>query len=205
MLKKVTYSILFSLLLLSNISFAAEKGYKELTAVQPTQDASKVEVREFFWYGCPHCYKLEPYMDKWLKNIPKNVEFIRQPAVFNAQWGKHAKAYFTAEYLGVVDKVHADFFHAIQVKNESLASESDLAAFFIAHGVSKEDFATAYSSFNVDSQMRKAKAMGPKYGITGVPAVIINGKYLVNARTAGSNEKMIEVINQLIAKEHSAK
>jgi len=205
MLKKVTYSVLFSLLMLSGISFAAEKGYKELTAVQPTQDASKVEVREFFWYGCPHCYKLEPYMEKWLKNRPKNVDFIRQPAVFNAQWGKHAKAYFTAEYLGVVDKVHADFFLAIQVKNESLESESDLAAFFIAHGVSKEDFSTAYSSFNVDSQMRKAKAMGPKYGITGVPAVVVNGKYLVNARTAGSNEKMIAVINQLIAQEQSAK
>lgn len=205
MLKKVIYAGLLSLLMLSSINLAVAKGYKDLATAQPTQDASKVEVIEFFWYGCPHCYKLEPYMEKWQKNLPENVNFIRQPAVFNAQWGKHAKAYFTAEYLGVVDKVHGDFFHAIQVKDEALVSESDLADFFVAHGVSKEDFTSAFNSFNVDSQMRKAKAMGPKYGITGVPAVVVNGKYLVSARTAGSNEKMITVINQLIAQESLAK
>ncbi len=205
MLKKVIYVGLVGLLMLSSINLVAAKGYKDLSAVQPTQDASKVEVREFFWYGCPHCYKLEPYMDKWQKNLPENVDFIRQPAVFNAQWGHHAKAYFTAEYLGVVDKVHADFFHAIQVKDKALATEADLAEFFVAHGVSKGDFTAAFNSFNVDSQMRKAKAMGPKYGITGVPAVIVNGKYLVSARTAGSNEKMITVINQLIAQESTIK
>jgi len=205
MLKKMIYASFFSLLLLSGASFAADKGYTDLASVQPTQDASKVEVIEFFWYGCPHCYKLEPYMEEWAKNLPKNVTFIRQPAVFNAQWGRHAKAYFTAEYLGVVDKIHGDFFHAVQIKNKSLASESDLTDFFVAHGVKKEDFITAFNSFNVDSQMRKAKAMGPRYGITGVPAVIVNGKYLVSARTAGSNEKMIAVINQLIAQESSAK
>ncbi|MDC9729081.1 MAG: thiol:disulfide interchange protein DsbA/DsbL [Methyloprofundus sp.] len=205
MLKKIIYTGLVSLLMLSSVNFAAAKGYKDLAAVQPTQDASKVEVIEFFWYGCPHCYKLEPYMEKWQKNLPENVSFIRQPAVFNARWGRHAKAYFTAEYLGVVDKVHGDFFHEIQVKNKALATEVDLAEFFVAHGVKKEDFTAAFNSFNVDSQMRKAKAMGPKYGITGVPAVVVNGKYLVSASTAGSNEKMITVINQLIAQESVAK
>jgi thiol:disulfide interchange protein DsbA len=201
MLKKIIYTGLVGLLIASSINFSVAKGYKDLTAIQPTQDVSKVEVIEFFWYGCPHCYKLEPYMKKWLKDLPKNVDFIRQPAVFNAQWGRHAKAYFTAEYLGVVDKVHADFFHAIQIKNKTLENESDLASFFLAHGVNKASFTAAFNSFNVDSNMRKAKTMGPKYGITGVPAIIINGKYLVSASTAGSNEKMITVINELIAQE----
>jgi len=201
MIKKILQASCLSLLMLSSTSFAEGKGYKDLAAIQPTQDINKVEVIEFFWYGCPHCYQFEPHLAKWAKNLPKNVNFIRQPAVFSKVWGKHAKAYFTAEVLGIVDKVHADLFHAIQVKKQTLSSENELADFFIAHGVALEDFTAAYHSFIVDTKMRQAKMMGPKYGITGVPAIVVNGKYMVSARLAGSNEKMIEVINQLIAQE----
>ncbi len=202
MFKKIIQtSLCVGALVFSPINFAEGKGYKDLAAVQATQDKTKVEVIEFFWYGCPHCYQFEPELEKWKATLPKNVQFIRQPAVFSAVWGKHAKAYFTAEVLGVVDKVHADLFDAIQVKKQKLESEADLAAFFMAHGVAKADFTAAYNSFIVDTKMRKAKAMGPRYGLTGVPAVIVNGKYLVNGRSAGSHEKMITVINDLIAQE----
>jgi len=201
MIKKIIQASCFSLLMFSSASFAEGKGYKDLAAIQPTQDVSKVEVIEFFWYGCPHCYQFEPHLAKWAKNLPKNVTFIRQPAVFSKVWGKHAKAYFTAEMLGITDKVHADLFHAIQVKEQSLSSEKELAQFFIEHGVTQDDFTAAFHSFSVDAKMRKAKTMGPKYGITGVPAIVVNGKYMVNARSAGSNEQVIEVINQLIAQE----
>ena len=122
MLKKIIKTgLALSLLAFVSLSMAAEKGYKNLSAVQPTQDVSKVEVIEFFWYGCPHCYQFEPALKEWAANLPKNVNFIRQPAVFSRLWGKHAKAYFTAEVLDVVDKVHADLFHAIQVKKQKLA------------------------------------------------------------------------------------
>lgn len=190
-----------SLFMFACLSFAAGQGYENLKAAQPTQDPDKVEVIEFFWYGCPHCYQFEPEIVAWKATLPKNVSFIRQPAVFNELWGKHAKAFFTAEVLGVADKVHADFFHAIQVKQEKLSSEEDLAAFFVAHGIDEVAFHDAYNSFIVDTKMRQAKAMGPRYGITGVPALVVNGKYLVNGRSAGDKGGMIKVVNELIAQE----
>lgn len=201
MFKNIIKAGLISLLVLTSASFAADKGYKDLATIQPTQDPSKVEVIEFFWYGCPHCYQFEPAIEKWRSNLPDNVTFIRQPAVFSAVWAKHAKAYFTAEVLGVVDKVHEDFFQAIQVNKQQLTSEDDLAKFFVAHGVDDAAFHDAYNSFIVDTKMRQAKSMGPRYGITGVPAVVVNGKYLVTGRTAGSHDGMIKVMNELIAQE----
>jgi len=199
----------FSLLILF-VSFTAllkaePTGYETLSSAQPTQHADKVEVIEFFWYGCPHCYSLEPFLEKWHKNLPKNVEFIRQPAIFDENWGKHAKAYFTAEALGVVEKTHADFFDQIQNKKNNLDSEEELAKFFVAHGVDEKQFHEAYNSFLVDTKMRQAPVMQQRYGITGVPVIIVNGKYKIDARSAGSQEKMLEITNNLIKQESSAK
>ena len=187
----------------SAVVSAESLGYENVIPAQPTQDPDKIEVIEFFWYGCPHCYHFEPQLTKWRENLPENVQFIRQPAIFNSLWEKHAKAYFTAEALGIVDKVHADFFDAIQNKKQKLASEDELMKFFAAHGVSEEDFRNAYHSFLVDTKLRQAKAMAPRYGVTGVPAIIVNGKYKTNGPLAKSQENMINVMNQLIEKESS--
>ncbi len=180
---------------------ATDPGYQKLATPQPVEDPSKVEVIEFFWYGCPHCFHFEPLLHKWELSLPEYVNFIRQPAIFSALWAKHAKAYFTAEALGVVEKVHADFFDAIQNKKQKLETEGQLAKFFAAHGVDEAKFHDAYNSFLVDAKMRQAKMMGPRYGITGVPAIVINGKYKTNGRLAGSHEKMIKVMNKLIEQE----
>lgn len=201
MLKKIAFLALFCLTGLAR----AEGGYEALTPAQPVQNPDKIEVIEFFWYGCPHCYSLEPSMVAWLKTKPANVEFIRQPAVFSDLWGKHAKAFFTAEALGVSEKVHADFFDAIQNKKQKLTSEDELGKFFAAHGVKDADFRAAYNSFMVDAKMRQAETMGARYGISGVPAIIVNGKYRVTATTAKSQENMIAVTNQLIQQESPAK
>jgi len=196
-------SFLMALLLLST-SLKAEPnalGYEKISPAQPTQDSKKIEIIEFFWYGCPHCLKFEPLLNKWKETLPANVQFIRQPAIFSSVWGKHAKLYFTAEALGVTNKVHADLFDAIQNKKQKLTKEDDAAKFFVARGVDETKFREAYNSFLVNSKMGQAKAMAPRYGITGVPAVIINGKYKTNGPVAGSHEKMLEVINKLIAQE----
>lgn len=198
MLKKPLFLLLFAF---SSLLNAEPGGYEKLTPAQPTQNPDKIEVIEFFWYGCPHCYSLEPSLSEWLKNKPDNVEFIRQPAVFSKLWGDHAKAYFTAEALNVVDKVHADFFDAIQNKKQSLRKEDDLAKFFVAHGVSENDFRNAYNSFLVDAKLRQAKSMAPRYGITGVPALIINGKYKTNGPLAKSQDNMLKILDELIAQE----
>ena len=202
MLKKLIFLFLFSY---ASLSLAEPLGYETLSPAQPTQNQDKVEVIEFFWYGCPHCYSLEPAMEKWLKTKPDNVEFIRQPAVFSELWGKHAKAYFVAEALGVVDKVHTDLFDAIQNKKQKLTSEDQLAKFFVAHGVDETEFRNTYNSFLIDAKLRQAKAMSPRYGITGVPAIIINGKYKTNGPLAKSQDNMIEIMNRLIQQESQAK
>jgi len=206
MLKKLTQTSLLILLFFCSFMLKAEQtGYETLSSPQPTQNPAKIEVIEFFWYGCPHCYSFEPLLEKWAKSLPKNVEFIRQPAAFNELWSKHAKAYYTAEALGVVDKIHADFFDAVQNKKEKLDTEEALAKFFSAHGVNESQFHEAYNSFVVDAKMRQAPLMAARYGITGVPAIIINGKYKTNGTLAGSHEKMIEVMNKLIKQESTAK
>lgn len=181
------------------------EAYDLVNPPHPTADPSKVEVVEFFWYGCPHCFHFEPHVKAWLKTKPENVVFIRQPAIFNPHWAAHAKAFFTAEALGVLDKMHEDFYDSIQNKHQALESEEDLAKFFAAHGVSEEEFHKAYKSFAVDTKMRQAQTLAPSYGITGTPSLIVNGKYRVSAEKTKSFEKMIEVTNLLIKQESAAK
>lgn len=203
MLKKIAgLALLTFFVAFAQFAIAEDQpGYEVLSPAQPTASPDKIEVIEFFWYGCPHCYSFEPSLTSWLKKKPANVEFIRIPAVFSEQWGKHAKAYYTAEALGVVDAVHADFFDAVQEKKQSLDSEDELAKFFTAHGVKEADFRETYNSFVVDTKVRQAPAIAAKYGITGVPTVIVNGKYRTNGTLAGSQEKMIDIMNLLIKKE----
>jgi protein dithiol oxidoreductase (disulfide-forming) len=207
MLKKfASLVLLFSVAIGSNALFAEDKpGYEAISPAQPTANPDKVEVIEFFWYGCPHCFEFEPTLKAWLKTKPANVEFIRIPAVFSEKWGRHAKAYYVAEALGVVDKVHDDFFDAIQVKNAELETEDQLAKFFVEHGVKESDFHDAFNSFMIDAKMRQAPQVAGKYGITGVPTVIVNGKYRTNGSLAGGHEKMIAVMDELIKKESGGK
>ncbi len=190
--------VFFLITFFSTLANAETSGYEKISPPQPTQNPDKIEVIEFFWYGCPHCYSFEPSLSEWLKNKPENVEFIRQPAVFSKLWGDHAKAYFTAEALGVVDKTHADFFDAIQNKKQALRTEDQLAVFFKNHGVDETEFRNTYHSFLVDAKLRQAQSMAARYGITGVPAIIINGKYKTNGPLAKSQANMIKVMNELI-------
>jgi thiol:disulfide interchange protein DsbA len=175
--------------------------YDMVEPPQPTSDPSKVEVLEFFWYGCPHCYHFEPDLNGWLKKKPDSVEFIRQPAIFNEHWAAHARAFFTAEALGVLEKMHPDFYDAVQNKKQQLESEADLEKFFKAHGVSEADFHKTYKSFAVDTKMRQAEGLAAKYGVTGTPSLIVNGKYQISPNKAKSFPRMLEITNALIKKE----
>lgn len=175
--------------------------YERIVPAQPTSTGDKVEVVEAFWYGCPHCYRFEPYVERWLRRKPANAEFIRMPAVFRPSWEPHARAFYAAQLLGVWEKIHMPMFNAIHQQQRPLNNEVALADFFAEHGVDKDEFRKAYNSFAVDTKVRQAKAMVERYGVTGVPAVIVNGKYRINARTAGSNANMLKVIDFLVEKE----
>lgn len=180
---------------------AKGEGFEIIVPAQPTREQGKIEVIEFFWYGCPHCYSFEPVLEEWARNLPANVQFVRQPAIFSPKWEAGARAYFVAETLGVIDKVHAALFEAMQNERKPLETEEQLAEFFAAHGIDQADFHQAYNSFFVTTRMRQAEGMPARYGVNGVPAIIINGKYRTNATLAKSHPGIISVMNALIKQE----
>lgn len=182
--------------------FAAGKHYTVLEAPQPTSVSDgMVEVTEIFWYGCPHCYHLEPEVEKWLAKMPAKAEFVRMPAPLNKNWEKHARIYYTADALGLLDKVHSDIFAEIHVERNRLSTESQALAFFGKHGVSPTKFKSAYRSFGVDSQLARTKQLVAGYKLRSVPTFVVAGKYVITATSAGGNSKIFEVVNALVAQE----
>lgn len=210
---KKSLFILFALLGLSFQVAAYDEGfeYKKVTPAQPTVSESKVEVVELFWYGCPHCYDFEPNLSEWVKSKPKNIEFVRIPAIFRNSWMPHARAYYTAEALGVLDKTHSAFFTAVHKEKRALQTEKDIVDFYVSQGVKREDFKKAWGSFVVQTKVKRAVSMTKRYGITGVPAMVVNGKYrtggpAANINTPGANkheqhENVLKVVDWLAARE----
>ena len=186
---------------------AAESAYKEgehyerITPEVATNGEGKIEVVEIFWYGCHHCYAFEPHIEEWLKSKPENVVFRRVPGIFAQNWVPHARAFYVAETLGVMDKVHTALFEAIHGLGRKINDEDALARFFAEHGVAESDFREAYNSFSVDTKTRQAMTASKDYGITGVPSMIVNGRFRTSARLTGTYAEMLKVVDTLVAKE----
>ena len=178
--------------------------YQLVTPAQPTDSGANVEVVELFWYGCPHCFHLEPAVTEWLKHKPANVTFTRVPAALNPNWELMARAYYAAEDLGVLKKIHGPLFNHEQNKATQSNTDQDVIAFFVAQGVAEAEIRDAMTSFSVETKLRRARQMGERYGLTGVPAIIVNGKYRTNATLAGSTENIFKVVDFLIKKESNA-
>lgn len=175
--------------------------YARLPTPVKTSDPDKVVVTELFWYGCPHCYRFEPYVEKYKANLPEGVVFEQVPSVLNPSWAEHARAYFALQQMGVTDQVHKKIFDAMHLKRQRLNNIDDMAQFLAQQGVDEKKFREAYHSFPVDTLLRKARQKERKYGHSGVPAVIVNGKYRTSGSMTGSNAKTIEVIDYLVRKE----
>ena len=171
-------------------------------AVPPSSPPGKVEVVEVFWYACGHCYLLEPKLETWARSgKAPYVDFVRQPATWNEVLKTHARVFYTAELLGKLPQLHADIFREINLKGNRLDNPESIEAFFVSHGVPKADFQKAFSSFAVESKLRRADDLNRRYRITGTPAVIVNGKYMTDVGMAGSEENLFEVVNALAARE----
>lgn len=179
--------------------------YVELAAPQPTSDPQKIEVVELFSYACPHCYHFEPLLHEWVQAQQKDVVFVRIPAVFRPSWEPLARAYYVAEMLGVLDKVHGAMFKAIHEQKQSLDTEDAIAKVFVAQGVDEKQFRDAYKSFGVAAKLNRGKQMLQRYGVAGVPTLVINGKYRTSANEAGGHEGMLKVADKLIAQERAAR
>ena len=197
-------SLLLSLAVSSAYAGPQEDGYQEIVPAQPTQaPAGKIEVVEVFWYGCPHCYHFEPYLEKWLQTKPDDVVFRRVPGVLNQSWLPHAKAYFTAEKLGILDKIHRPLFDAIHKDRKPIFTEDQLRDFFAEFGVDPDEFTKIYNSDEVETKTKQAFFLARGYRLTGVPSMIVNGKYLTSGTLTGSYENMLKVVDDLIKKERN--
>ncbi|MGH8355376.1 MAG: thiol:disulfide interchange protein DsbA/DsbL [Pseudomonas sp.] len=182
----------------------AGKQYVELNAPVPVAKPGKIEVVELFWYGCPHCYHFESTLNPWVEKLPEDVNFVRIPALFGGLWNVHGQLFITLESMGVDAKVHEAVFNAYHKDGKKLATPEEMAEFLATQGIDKEKFLSTYNSFAVKGQVEKAKKLAMAYQITGVPVLIVNGKYRFDIGSAGGPEKALDVADQLIAKERAA-
>lgn len=179
--------------------------YDLVTPPQPTDTPDKVEVVEVFWYGCPHCFTFLPSMEQYKKSKPDYVAVRHMPAIFRDSWVAHARAFYTADLLGVQKQIHRPLFEAIHLRKQPLDTREELMKLFEKYGVSNDDFNKTYDSFAVATLLRKSQVMQQRYGVRGTPTVIVNGKYRVSGSLAGSPENMIKVIEALVEREHAEK
>ena len=184
--------------------FKEGANYRKVVPAQPTNVApGKVEVVEFFWYGCGHCFQLDPALESWRnKGKPAYVEFVRVPGMWNDTLRMHARLYYTAEALGKLDAVHSTIFREIHVNNNPLNSVELMTAFFKKHGVSAEDFQKTFASFAVESKLQRADFLNRRFGIDSVPQVAVNGKYITDEGKAGGEPQLFQLIDELAAHEH---
>jgi thiol:disulfide interchange protein DsbA len=184
-------------------------NYTVLSPAQPTDAApGKVQVIEVFWYGCPHCYALDPYLESWLKSKPDYVDFVRVPIMWGDVHRAHARLFYTLQALGKVDELHTQVFDEIHQRNDPLYVQGDPQATFQAqlkfaeaHGISASAFSNAYNSFGVQSNLQRADDLDRRYKIDAVPTIVIDGKYEADVGSAGGEEKLIQLINDLSASE----
>ena len=174
--------------------------YKALPP-QPTDTGDKIEVLEFFWYGCPHCYTFEPYIKAWKKTKPDNVEFVRVPAIFRPDWEIQARTYYALTNMGAIEDLHEKIFAAIHNDKKKLDKKATLTDFVVKNGVDRKKFEEEYNSFSVDTMVRKAKKKQTAYKIQGVPSIVVNGKYLSSASMSGSYDNLVKILDYLVAKE----
>jgi thiol:disulfide interchange protein DsbA len=159
----------------------------------------KVEVVEFFWYGCPHCNALEPALETWVNKLPAHVAFRRVPVGFSPAHETHQKIFYALEAMGRLDALHRKVFAAIHVEHKHLATDDDMKAFAAANGIDGNKMLDAMKSFSVIGKARQAKQLAQAYGIDGVPTLGIHGRFLTSPSIAGSPERCFAVAEMLIA------
>ncbi len=178
-------------------------NYEEIEP-QRTADANRIEVKEVFWYGCSHCFSFEPLINAWKKQQSADVQFIGMPAMWNPQMAVHARIYYTAEELNVLDSVHDAVFKAMNLNKKRMLDEKDIVPVFEAAGIEKAAFDKAWKSFTVSANVKRAQQLAPKYRIQGTPEIVVNGKYRVSAGMNGGQKGMLQVVDFLVSKERAA-
>ncbi|OAM52003.1 disulfide bond formation protein DsbA [Methylovorus sp. MM2] len=206
-MKKILAALM--LLLSTHVMADPQAGneYSPVAQVMPTDTPAKIEVLEIFWYGCPHCYQFEPQLAAWVKKLPANVYFKRVPGVPRPDWAPMAKAYFTLETLGLLEKLHGPLFDAIH-KQRALKPNDEAATIdwiTAQSGLDRQKVKDTYNSFSTNSQVMRAVQVFRASGATGVPSLVIDGKYITSGSMANGNDEMLKTADYLIAKAKAEK
>jgi protein dithiol oxidoreductase (disulfide-forming) len=189
----------------SNDNYQQGLHYERFTNAQGTSSApDKIEVAEVFWYGCQHCYSFEPYLSEWQKSLGPDISFVKIPVMWNPTNEIHARLFYTAQALGILDQAQGDIFQAIHTKGQMLASESAQRDFITSrYDISVEDFDKAYRSFSVNGKLQQAKNWTARYQIRSVPVLIINGKYATVGTELRDFDQILDVADELIERERA--
>lgn len=178
--------------------------YDRLVPVQGTSSPpDKIEVAEFFWYGCVYCYRMDAYIEEWKKDQPQEVNFINIPALWDPTMETHARLFLALQAVGELDTAHRDVFRAIHTENRLLLRLGDQERFVRRYGVSADDFRNAFRSFSVESNLRRIKDLMRRYRILAVPAFVVNGKYVVRVTPDSDMPGLLEIVDELVARELS--
>lgn len=187
-----------ALLILSPAAALAQR-YERIDGPRVGDDPETIEVIEFFWYGCPHCYRFSPHIDRWKQSRPDDVSFQHLPAILSPRWELHAKAFFAARIMDELDRFHHAMFTAIHEDRMRLDDMTAIGEFASSLGIDAQRFVATMQSFAVDTRIRRVKNLQRAYGITGTPTVVIDGRYRTSGSIAGGVANMIPVINERIA------
>lgn len=207
MKKMIKAILILGASLLPLASMATPLAYVEGVHYKPTaqriatKDEKIIGVVEMFSYSCPHCFNLESQVHEWEKTLPENVSFSRVPAIFRDSWLQLARVFYAAEATGDLEKLHLVLFNAIHVEKRRLETEDQLLDFIAEQGIDRDMFAKTMDSFSVKGKVKKALILSQTSGVTGVPSMIVNGKYIVDAPMAGGMEEMLKVVDFLIQQE----
>ena len=179
--------------------------YERLQPAQPTDvPQGKIEVIEFFWYGCPHCYRLEPSLNAWLKNKPADVVFKRIHAIPSEAWGLHAYIYYTLETMGLLDPLHDKVFDAIHKDRKNLTNAKILDQFLVENKVDPAKYHEVEKSFTVNAKVKRAAQQTAAYKVDGVPRVFVDGKLYTGPEFAGGEDRIMGAVDEMIAAERKA-
>lgn len=176
------------------------KDYLTLTTPAPTESSQgQIEVVEFFWYSCPHCFAFESRLEAWVKNLPKDVNFRRIPVAFRSDFEPQQRLYFALEAMGLLASLHAKVFNAIHVERQKLATKEAISDWLAKQGVDPAKFAQSYDSFSVVSKVRRSSQLQDAYQVEGVPSIGIAGRFYTDGQLTGSMERVLQATDYLLA------
>ena len=197
---KFTFYALFLILITSTNVFAQK--YVQIST-EKQQESKDIIIYEFFWYGCPHCYNLEPTMDRIEADIENDTKVVKLPVALRDSWIPHAKLYYALKQMDKIDQVHNLIFEEIHLEDNRLNTEQQMIDFLGKHGIDTDKFMEKYNSFGTEARIKKASNLAKKYQIDSVPTIIVNGKFLTSGSYVSSYDELYSVVNLLVERERN--